>query len=71
MGYVEHFDFKGRRVCITGAASGIGAGMARAFAGVGASLVLADVDELGLDAIARELGPTEAHTFDQGDIASV
>jgi NAD(P)-dependent dehydrogenase (short-subunit alcohol dehydrogenase family) len=71
MGYLEHFDFTGRRVCITGAASGIGAGMTRAFAGVGASLVLADVNGPGLDAIAREVGTTEAHTSDQGDIASV
>ena len=70
MGYADHFDFTGRRVCITGAASGIGAGMARAFAGVGASLVLADIDGPGLNAIARELAATAA-TFDQGDIASV
>jgi len=71
MSYVQRFDFTGRRVCITGAASGIGAGMARAFAGVGASLVLADIDGPGLDAIAREVGATETHTFDQGDIGSV
>jgi len=69
--YLEHFDFTGRRVCVTGAASGIGAGMARAFAGVGASLVLADVDGPGLAAVGRELGAMELHTFDQGDIAAV
>jgi NAD(P)-dependent dehydrogenase (short-subunit alcohol dehydrogenase family) len=69
--YAEHFDFTGRRVCITGAASGIGAGMARAFAGVGASLILADVDASGLDAVARELRAAQAHTFDQGDIGSI
>jgi NAD(P)-dependent dehydrogenase (short-subunit alcohol dehydrogenase family) len=70
VGYADHFDFRGRRVCITGAASGIGAGMARAFAGAGASLVLADIDGPNLNAIARELAATAA-TFDQGDIASV
>lgn len=72
MGYVDQFDFTGRRVCVTGAASGIGAGMARAFAGVGATVVLADVDREGLAAMARELGGrAEAHHFDQGDIASI
>jgi NAD(P)-dependent dehydrogenase (short-subunit alcohol dehydrogenase family) len=71
VGYRDHFDFTGRRVCVTGAASGIGAGMARAFAGVGASLILADVDGEGLEAVARELGVREAHVFDQADIASV
>jgi NAD(P)-dependent dehydrogenase (short-subunit alcohol dehydrogenase family) len=69
--YAEHFDFTGRRVCITGAASGIGAGMARAFAGVGASLILADVDGPGLDAVAHEIRAAQAHTFDQGDIGSI
>ena len=72
MGYVDQFDFTGRRVCVTGAASGIGAGMARAFAGVGATVVVADVDREGLAAMARELGGrAEAHHFDQGDIASI
>jgi len=72
VGYVDQFDFTGRRVCVTGAASGIGAGMARAFAGVGATVVLADVDREGLAAMARELGGrAEAHHFDQGDIASI
>ncbi len=44
----------GRRVVITGAASGIGEASARLFAAEGASLVLADVDPKGQD-IAREL----------------
>jgi len=71
MRYVEHFDFTGRRVCITGAASGIGAGLARAFAGVGATLVLADVDTAGLQAIAGECGAAEAHAYDQADLGSI
>lgn len=70
MSYVDHFDFRGRRVGITGAASGIGAGMARAFAGRGASLVLADIDADGVAAIAGELG-AEHHVYDQGDLGSV
>src|SRR5260370_14163301 len=45
--------------------------MARAFAGGGRPLILAEVNGRGLDAIAREVGAPEAHTLDQGDIASV
>ncbi len=42
--------FRDRTAVITGGASGIGLGMARAFAARGANLVLADIDE---DALAR------------------
>lgn len=38
-------DFSGKAVVITGAASGIGAACARAFAAAGADLVLADINE--------------------------
>ncbi|MGW0039708.1 SDR family NAD(P)-dependent oxidoreductase [Gordonia sp. NPDC003376] len=43
-------------VVITGAASGIGAASARAFAAEGAKLALVDRDEAGLAALATELG---------------
>jgi NAD(P)-dependent dehydrogenase (short-subunit alcohol dehydrogenase family) len=46
----------GRTVLITGAARGIGAGCARRLAAEGAKLVLADVDEKGVQALASELG---------------
>jgi NAD(P)-dependent dehydrogenase (short-subunit alcohol dehydrogenase family) len=50
---------KGKHVVITGAASGIGLGLARRFHQEGAaSLILADVDAPGLAAAARELGAT-------------
>jgi len=45
------------RVCVvTGAASGIGRGLAQAFAARGARLLLADVDEAGLEETRRGLG---------------
>ena len=48
--------FEGRTVVITGAASGIGAETARRFANEGATLVLADIDVHGGEAIAKETG---------------
>ena len=41
-------EFSDRVAVITGAASGIGLGMARAFAARGMNLVLADLDETAL-----------------------
>ncbi|MGH7818512.1 MAG: SDR family NAD(P)-dependent oxidoreductase [Candidatus Binatia bacterium] len=48
--------FDGKIVVITGAASGIGAATARRFHSEGARLMLADVNEEGGAALARELG---------------
>jgi NAD(P)-dependent dehydrogenase (short-subunit alcohol dehydrogenase family) len=42
-------DFNGKTVVVTGAASGIGRGIAVAFGGEGAHVVVADVDAAGLD----------------------
>ena len=58
-------DLQGKTVFITGAASGIGAATARAFAEEGCVLVLADLDSAGLAVTASwasELG-TESHLF--------
>jgi NAD(P)-dependent dehydrogenase (short-subunit alcohol dehydrogenase family) len=64
------FDFTGRRVLVTGAASGIGAATAELFAAQGATLVLADRQGDALKARAAALG-AEAHSYDQADAASI
>ena len=65
-------DFTGRRVLITGAASGIGAAMATSFAAHGAEPVLADINREGVASAARALGDDVAwHVYDQGDLQSI
>jgi len=49
-------DLSGRRVLVTGGASGIGAACARAFAAAGAKVVIADLDEAGAGKLAAEIG---------------
>lgn len=50
-------DIKDKIVVVTGAASGIGAGLARRFAAEGAkAVVCADIDEAGAKAAAEEIG---------------
>jgi NAD(P)-dependent dehydrogenase (short-subunit alcohol dehydrogenase family) len=49
-------QLRDRHVVITGAASGIGRACAARFAAEGARLVLADLDEEGIDLVAQELG---------------
>jgi NAD(P)-dependent dehydrogenase (short-subunit alcohol dehydrogenase family) len=48
-------EFRGRVAVVTGAASGIGRGLAEACAREGMKVVLADVDEAALDEAGREL----------------
>lgn len=48
-------SFEGKRVLVTGAASGFGAEAARQFADAGARVVLADLDESGAKAVAADL----------------
>ena len=70
MSLAQDFDFSGRRILVTGAANGLGAAIAEAFAAQGATLVLADIEEEPLRDIAGRLA-AEAHVFDQADPASV
>ena len=63
-------DFHGATAVVTGGASGIGKGMARAFRDAGCNVVLADVDEEGLAEAADELGALGVRT-DVADPKSV
>jgi NAD(P)-dependent dehydrogenase (short-subunit alcohol dehydrogenase family) len=70
--FLRLFEFSGKRVCVTGAASGIGLATARRFGELGAVLVLADGDGEGLEQAAAQLGPdTRAIVYDQADLASI
>ena len=59
-------DLNGRRVLVTGAASGIGAAVTRRFAAAGAEVIAADKDADAVTALAAELGGT-ARVVDLGD----
>jgi NAD(P)-dependent dehydrogenase (short-subunit alcohol dehydrogenase family) len=58
-------ETNGRVAVVTGGASGIGLGMARAFASAGMRLVLADLDEAMLDASVGELTGQGAEAIGQ------
>src|SRR5262249_52135729 len=54
----------GKTAFITGAAHGIGLGIARALAKAGAKMAIVDIDEKGLAAAKSELSPiTSVETF--------
>ena len=62
----------GKCVVVTGAASGIGAALARRFAAEGASgVVVADVQKDALDAVAREIGDALAVQCDVTDESQI
>lgn len=62
----------GRNALVTGAASGIGRAVARAFAAEGARVWLTDVHAAGVAAVAEEIGASaKAMTMDVSDPASV
>jgi 3-oxoacyl-[acyl-carrier protein] reductase len=63
-----HITFAGRRVIVTGAAQGIGRGIAAAFADAGAHVFAFDRDADGLAAVAAR---AETRALDLGDRAAV
>lgn len=52
------FDFSGKTLVLTGANGGITRSIAATFRDLGANMVLADLDEAGLNAYAKELDPS-------------
>lgn len=62
----ELLSMTGRRIVITGAASGIGRAMAQRFAEAGADLDLVDIDAAGLALLAEELacGSRRVHIYE-------
>jgi NAD(P)-dependent dehydrogenase (short-subunit alcohol dehydrogenase family) len=61
----------GKVAVVTGAASGIGRGVARRFAAEGARLMLLDIDQAGLDETAAAIEDAEARTVDVRDAQAV
>jgi 2,3-dihydroxy-2,3-dihydro-p-cumate dehydrogenase len=61
--------FSGQTVIVTGAARGLGLVLAQQFAAQGASLVLADLDEAGLRAVAASF-PGERVAISAGDLSA-
>jgi 2-hydroxycyclohexanecarboxyl-CoA dehydrogenase len=60
----------GRRAFVTGGAKGIGAAIARSFAGAGAQVVIADLDLATASSLAADIGAT-AMQLDVGDTGMV
>lgn len=65
-------DLQGKVAVVTGGASGLGAAIARAFAGAGSAVVVLDLDGERAGSVAGELGPGSfGMTVDVGDTRSV
>jgi 3-hydroxybutyrate dehydrogenase len=67
---VVDYDLSGRRALVTGAASGIGLACARRLADAGATVIVADRDEVVAERVAEELDG-ELWVVDLGEIESL
>lgn len=68
----ELYNLSGKAVIVTGAAQGMGEAMARAFAGAGARVMLADISADQVAATARDIGgDATSMMVDMADEASV
>lgn len=69
------YDFKGKVAVVTGAASGIGAAIARALAADGAKVLVADLDLDGAEQVANAIkvsgGTARAHEVNVADAVEV
>jgi short-subunit dehydrogenase len=59
-GDVQAFNFPGTAAAITGAASGIGRALALELAARGCDLALSDLDDAGLESVAKEITGTQS-----------
>lgn len=64
-------DLTGRRMIVTGGASGLGTQTVRALAGAGASVTIATRTPTDADALVKELPGTDAAALDLADLRSV
>lgn len=72
--YRNLFRLDGKTALVLGAASGIGKASAEALAALGATVICADKNKLGVEATAAEIGAhgrAEVHVLDAGDGAAV
>jgi len=63
-------DLTGRTAVVTGGAAGIGAACARELAARGATVTVADIDDVGAKALAHEIGGT-AWAVDLSDVGAL
>jgi NAD(P)-dependent dehydrogenase (short-subunit alcohol dehydrogenase family) len=70
--FTRFFDFSGKKVCVTGAASGIGRATAQLFADLGAVVYAADRNREALEHFIGARGASlQPVVFEQSDIASI
>ncbi|MEV7077940.1 SDR family NAD(P)-dependent oxidoreductase [Streptomyces sp. NPDC093516] len=68
---LDGVDLSGRRMIVTGGASGLGVETVRALAGAGAEVTVATRDPAAAEPLAKELPGVRTATLDLSDLASV